>query len=121
MSGAGPNTIRNEEVEVLHAERMDYPLAARIHNAQGSVIVKVSVGSDGKVSSAEALMGAQYFIPDVLKNAAKWTFSHTDHGTAMIVYVFRVEGLCELPCHGNFTFYPPNVVLVSMGSPLATP
>jgi len=114
-------TIRNEEIEVQHAERMDYPLAARIHATQGSVVLKLAVRTDGTVQFAEPLSGDKNLIPDCLKNAAKWRFSRTDHGTAIVVYVFRLEGLCDLPCPGNFSFYPPNVIVVSIGHPLATP
>ena len=45
-------TELDEEVEVIHAERMIYPLAARVHAAQGAVLIKVEVEKTGKVRSA---------------------------------------------------------------------
>lgn len=113
--------VLNEDVEVLHAERMAYPLGGRVHVVQGAVVVKVELGKDGAVRQVSPVSGPKLLIGDCLTNAKKWQFRRAGRGVAFIVYLFHIKGVCELPCPSNFEFYPPNVVGVSMGSPLATP
>jgi hypothetical protein len=121
MADGSDVVVLNEDIEVLHAERMSYPLAGRVHVIEGAVVVKVELGKDGIVHHAAAVSGPKLLINDCLKNAKEWRFKRVGHGTAFIVYVFQIKGLCELPCSSNFEFYPPNVALINMGSPLATP
>jgi len=113
--------VLNEDIEVLHAERMAYPLEGRVRVVEGAVIVKVELEHDGTVRAATAVSGPKRLIDDCLKNAKKWRFRRAGQGTAYLIYLFQIKGLCELPCPSNFEFHPPNVVMVSMGSPLATP
>jgi hypothetical protein len=113
--------VLNEDIEVLHAERMPYPLSGRVHVVQGAVVVRVELEKDGTIRQVSPVSGPKLLIDDCLKNAKKWQFRRAGRGIAFIVYLFQIKGVCELPCPSNFEFYPPNVVLVSMGSPLATP
>lgn len=113
--------VLDEDIEVLHAERMGYPLTGRVHVIQGAVVVEVTLEEDGSVRSAAAVSGPKLLIDDCLKNAMKWKFGRTGQGTAFIVYLFQIKGVCELPCPANFEFYPPNVVIVTMGRPLWMP
>ena len=115
-------SVLNEEIEVSHAERMNYPLAARVHVVEGAVIIRAELQKDGAVQSASAMSGPTWLLDECLKNAKKWRFSRIGpRATAFIVYVFQIKGVCELPCPSNFEFYPPNLVIVSMGSPLVMP
>src|SRR5437016_2793775 len=78
--------------EKLHIERIaqpEYPVPARFKNAQGTVFVKVTIGTDGRVIYAEGsgaprvtINGIEYRgpgAPDVLvkaaeENARQWIF-----------------------------------------------
>ena len=113
--------VFNEDIEVLHAERMVYPLAGRVHVVQGAVVVRVDLAKNGTVRQAAAVSGPRLLIDECLRNAKTWQFRRTSKGTAFIIYIFRIKGVCELPCPSYFEFYPPNVALISMGSPLVTP
>jgi hypothetical protein len=115
-----PNAVvLNEDIEVQHFERMTYPLAARVHVVEGAVVVKVELTKDGSVRLASAVSGPKLLLDDCLRNAKNWRFKRIGRGTAFMVYFFEVRGLCELPCPSNFEYYPPNVAIISMGSPLA--
>ena len=113
--------VLNEDIEVLHAERMSYPLLGRVHVAEGAVVVKVDLEKSGRVRSASAVSGPKALINDSVENAKKWLFSRVGNGTAYIVYLFQIKGLCELPCPSNFEFYPPNVAIINMGRPVVMP
>ncbi len=113
--------VLNEEIEVSHFERMNYPLAGRIHVVEGAAVVKVDIQNNGIVTNATAISGPKLLIDECVKNALKWRFNRASRGKALIVYLFQIKGLCELPCPSNFEFYPPNLVIISIGSPLAIP
>lgn len=114
-------TVLNEEVEVLRAERMSYPLPARLHAAEGAVVVKIQLGDDGTVRSALAVSGSKWLVNGCVDNARKWVFGKLARRTAYIVYIFTIRGACAPPCASNWEFYPPNLVMVSTGRQIATP
>lgn len=118
MNDLSDTAVLNEEIEVIHSERMVYPLSARVHAVQGAVIVKVALQGDGSVRTALAVSGPKLLLDESVANARKWMFGRTRHQTAFIIYLFQIKGVCELPCPSNFEFYPPNVVVVAMGRPL---
>jgi len=113
--------VLNEDIEASHAERMNYPLYARLHAVEGAVVVRAELEKDGSVRAATAISGPRDLTADSVSNAMKWIFGRTGHGVAVIVYIFRIAGACELPCPSNWEFHPPNVVVVTIGRPLVTP
>ena len=113
--------VLNERIEILHAERMNYPLEGRIHAVEGAVVVKVETSHDGTVSGASAITGPKMLIADSVNNAKKWIFRRPHDGIAVIVYIFQIRGACELPCPSNFILHPPNLVMVSVGRPFVAP
>ncbi len=116
-----PGVVVDEDVIVTHAEPMSYPLEGRAHVSEGAVVVQVQVGADGRVISASALSGPKLLIDQCVSNARRWTFERSSRNRAVIVYLFRIRGACDLPCPSNFEFYPPNVVVVTIGRPFVTP
>ena len=118
---SNPPPLLNEEIEVSHAERMSYPLLARIGAVTGAVVVKVELQAGGTVRSSSAISGPKLLLDECAKNAKKWTFTRLGSGSAFIIYVFQVKGVCELPCPSNFEYYPPNLVMVTIGSPIVMP
>jgi outer membrane biosynthesis protein TonB len=99
---------------------MTYPLVAKIAHTEGAVVLRGTVDGEGRVSEASALSGPKALIKESVENLKKWTFTSPLNSTVIAVYWFRFRGLCELPCPSGFEFYPPNVVVVTTGSPIAT-
>jgi hypothetical protein len=98
---------------------MDYPLAARFTHTQGVVVVRARLDGDGKPVSAEALYGTKALVTECVSNAKKWHFRATGtSGSAIIVYEFRIEGLCHSPCPSQFLFKPPNLAVITIGDPV---
>ena len=116
-----PSTILSDDVQTVHAERMNYPIGGRVHHQAGAVVVLVDVDESGLVRSASAISGPRALIPETIENAKKWRFSRTARGSAVIVYLFQFKGICEQGCPANFEFYPPNIAIVSIGDLLAMP
>lgn len=119
-SSAEAPPVLNETMRVLHVERMIYPLVGKIGHIEGAVVLRATIDSEGRVSEAEALSGPKVLLKESVENLKKWTFVGPRSSTAIAVYWFRFQGLCELPCPSGFEFYPPNLVVVTTGTPIAT-
>lgn len=117
----GDQTVLNEDVEILHFERMMYPVVARAAHAEGSVVLRARLNARGSVSEVTPVSGPKALLADTEKNLGKWTFARPRGGTVVVVYWFRFRGVCELPCPSSFEFYPPNLVVVTTGTAIATP
>jgi len=81
----------------------------------GVVVVRVKVDSDGTVVSAAAISGPKLLIDDTLSNARKWHFQPKKSRDVVIVYDFKLEGICKGTCSSSFTFSPPNVATITAG------
>jgi hypothetical protein len=112
--------VLNESVQIMHVERMSYPLIARIGRVEGVVVLRATVDSLGNVSEVSALSGPKALLKEPIENLKKWTFAKPREGTVVAIYWFRFSGLCELPCPSGFEFYPPNLVVVTTGNPIVT-
>ena len=73
-----------------------YPPSIVNARAQGVVVVKATLDSDGRVTAASAISGPKGLIPLVEANARKWRFRPNACNTAIIVYNFRID---EEACH----------------------
>jgi hypothetical protein len=113
--------VLNENVEALHFERMAYPIGAKLTHLEGMVVLRASVDAQGRVSAVAPLSGPRALLSETEENLKKWTFSRPRRANVIVVYWFRLRGLCELPCPSGFEFYPPNLVVVTTGNALATP
>jgi hypothetical protein len=107
--------ILNEDIGIVGFETLAYPLVPRINHAEGAVVVRVKVDSDGKVALATAISGPKLLIPDCLSNAKKWHFRPEKSRDVIIVYIFKFEGLCYSSCPSSFHFSPPNVATITVG------
>lgn len=111
----------DENVAVSHFERMEYPLYAKVRNIHGVVVLQASTDSAGRVTEVVPLSAPKALSKEAIENLKKWTFAEPHQGKVIIVYWFRFSGLCELPCPSGFEFHPPNLVVVTTGSPVVTP
>ena len=119
-SPGGDYPVLNENVRVLHAERMIYPLAARLGHVEGAVILQAAIDSQGHVNDAVVLSGPKALLRESAEALKRWTFASPRSSKVVGVFWFRFQGLCELPCTSGFEFYPPNVVVITIGEPVAT-
>jgi TonB family protein len=103
--------ILDEDVNVWQFAEMPYPLAANLSNVQGVVVVRAQVDDLGRVRSAIALSGAAKLFPDAVANIKKWEFQPNGLKTVVVVYDFRLEGLCN-GITSHFVFRRPNVASV---------
>ncbi len=107
--------ILNEDIGIVRFEVLTYPVVARGTHAEGAVVVRVKVDSDGKVASAIAISGPKLLIPDCVSNAKKWLFKPEKSRDVVIVYIFKFEGLCYSSCPSSFHFSPPNAATITVG------
>jgi TonB family protein len=107
--------ILNEDIEIFNFVPLDYPLVARLNHVQGAAVVRVKVDALGNVTSATALSGPKQLISDCVSNAKKWRFRPEKSRDVVIIYVFKIEGLCQLPCKSLFSFSPPNLATITTG------
>jgi len=107
--------IFNEDIGIFDFVPLDYPLVPKLAHVQGAVVIRVTVGPDGNVTSATAVSGPKQLVPDCLSNAKKWRFRPEKSRDVVIVYIFKFEGLCQLPCKSSFSFSPPNVATITSG------
>ena len=111
----------SKDVPVRHFERMAYPVYAKVRAIQGLVVIRASIGSSGGVVDAKVLSGPVALHRETLENIRKWAFEPSNAGDIIVVYWFRISGLCEPPCESAFEFHPPNFVIVTTGSMTVTP
>ena len=120
QTGSQDSLVLDEGVTVLHFERMDYPLYAKVRHIEGVVVLQASVDSTGQVRKAAALSGPKALAKESMENLKKWRFAKPRQTNIIAVYWFRFSGLCELPCLSGFEFHPPNLVVVTTGNPVVT-
>jgi len=122
-SGQSPTTtpVLDEGVEVLHFERMSYPLYAKVRSIGGVVVLRAALDADGVVMDVTPLSGPRALLDAPVENLKKWRFGKAKQRTILVVYWFRFRGLCESPCPSAFEFYPPNLAVITSGHEVAMP
>jgi Gram-negative bacterial TonB protein C-terminal len=104
---------RDEQPSVVDFEDMKYPLAARLKHTEGVVVLRVRLNKDGEVLGAEALSGPRDLVPDCLANAKTWRFLPNSGESAIIVYWFRIEGLCHGFVSSQFAVFASNFARIT--------
>jgi TonB family protein len=113
LIGQKNDTITDDQIKVIDFQEMRYPLAARLSHVEGIVVVKATLNGSGQVASASAISGPKPLIADVLKNAEAWRFKPNAQASVIIVYRFRIHGLCHGTGSSQFIFEPPNFASVT--------
>jgi hypothetical protein len=98
-------------------EEMAYPLKAWLTHAEGAVVILLKLDDDGRVLTSTALSGARALVPDCISNSKRWRFPPGSRRSAILIYLFRIEGVCHLPCRSQFLFRPPNLATITIGEP----
>ena len=82
--------------------------------AQGVVVVRVKLDNQGKVVNAEALSGAPLLVQPSVVNAKTWRFKPNSQKAAIVVYNFRVKGVCfSANWSSQMILYPPNFAVIT--------
>lgn len=110
---ADERTVENGEISVVDFEELTYPREARLSHIEGAVVIRVKLDAQGTVIRASAVSGAKLLIPPAVSNARKWRFRPSKSGDAVLIYDFRIEGLCHGYTSSQFIFRPPNFSTVT--------
>lgn len=107
----------NDDLRVINRPGIDYPPIANSARVQGIVIVRVTIGGNGRVSQAQLLHEAPLLQDAVLANARRWEFEPTTERDAILVYEFAndLPGGCQFRSVDGLTF--PRYVKVSASPP----
>jgi hypothetical protein len=81
---------RDNKLHVLHIVEPEYPLNARLENLQGTVVVNLHIGADGKVRFAKGRGAPDILVKAAEENARQWTF-----GPFPVVAVFPMDHTLE--------------------------
>jgi TonB family protein len=116
------NTIYGKDVQVIQFEDVAYPSVAQTGRMEGVVVVRVKLDTEGKVVAAETIYGDEVFVHTSIENAKQWQFRPNSQSAAIIVYRFRIEGVCHPGLRLSLTsFHPPNYVSVVGCAPVPEP
>lgn len=106
--------IPDRDIRVLSFESMRYPAIARAANVHGIVVARVTLDKNGSVTGARALSGGPLLLQVVVDNVKKWRFEANAENAAIVVYRFRIVGLCaHNEDSSQFVLEPPNLALVT--------
>lgn len=90
-------TQGSSELYISSLEMPCYPPLARQANVQGATKVKIDIGKDGRVMSAETVEGARILAVASLENVRTWKFAAgpgqpvSREGT-FVAFEYRLEG-----------------------------
>jgi TonB family protein len=93
----------------------DYPPLPRAARIQGTVEVRCTVDSNGRVASAEVLSGPGELREPARRNALQWKFqpASKDPGNFITLnYVFLLEGELQDRKNTTFVFELPNRIQI---------
>jgi TonB family protein len=107
-------TISDKDVNVTDFADLAYPPIAATASVQGVVVVRVRLDDQGKVVDALAVSGSPLLISASVRNARRWRFEPNSQKAAIIVYNFRVEGMCPNDgASSHMVLYPPNLAAIT--------
>jgi hypothetical protein len=106
--------IPDSDMHVVSFEPLSYPAVAHSANIQGVVVVKATLDNHGRVVDAWAISGPKLLIRASVENAKRWQLQPNSQRAAVLVYDFRIEGVC----HDNsdpsqFLLHPPNFATIT--------
>lgn len=106
--------IIDSEVRVVSFTPFEYPAIAHTARAEGVVVVRARLDKGGKVVDVTPLSGNGLLIQSLLRSAKTWEFEPNSYKAAILVFYFRIEGVC----HDNtdpsqFILHPPNFATVT--------
>jgi hypothetical protein len=106
--------ILDQEIKVVDWAELKYPVPAHWIRNEGAVVVRATLDDHGQVVDTMAISGSQYLVPDCLGNAKKWRFEPNPKKTAVLVYVFSLDGVChDNQLSSHTVFHRPNLLSIT--------
>lgn len=93
-AGAGQPSAADDLVP-LNFGYFSYPPVALSARVEGAVPVKLVIGADGLVQSADALGGPAMLSESSAANARGWRFRKGRERILVVTYVFEIDGFCD--------------------------
>ena len=112
--GQQDQAIEDKDVKVVQFQDLKYPLLARSAGIEGAVVLRLKLDRKGNVIDVAVLSGNPLLAHTSAQSAKDWRFESNNQNAVILVYKFRLEGLC--PPHvesSQLLFYPPNFVAVT--------
>jgi TonB-like protein len=110
------NPVYDDTVRPVHIEELKYPSVLQAANVHGIVVVMVKLNDNGQAVSASAVSGPRQLIKTAVDNSMKWRFEPNPQKSAVIIYDFRLEGVCgggDLVCSSMFSYRRPNIAVIT--------
>jgi hypothetical protein len=104
--------VEDKDVRVVRSENLTYPHSVQTSNLQGVVVVRLRLDGRGKVVDAAAISGNPILARISVENGKKWQFEPNAQKSAILVYDFRIEGICSSVTGSQMIFHPPNFVSI---------
>jgi TonB family protein len=90
-----PRPDANDDLEVVTFQDLEYPPTARVARIEGTVVVRVNVDDQGKVTDAVVLSGSRRLSTLAVANVKTWTFRPNATKSGVVVYNFTIlPGVC---------------------------
>jgi TonB family protein len=88
---------QENKLHVLNIVEPEYPANARLENLQGTVVVNLHIGADGKVRYAKGRGAPDILVQAAEENARQWTFGPLPEVAVFpmdhtLEYVYKLEG-----------------------------
>jgi TonB family protein len=103
-------TIRDQDIHIVHFEPVNYPHLARQTRIEGVVVVRVALDADGKVTDAVALSGHSLFDSRQRRECQKMAFQIAAQHAATIIYNFKIYLCKSSSAPPKPAFHPPNSI-----------
>jgi TonB family protein len=90
----------SDDLQVLDMPRVVYPQIAQSARVRGTVVIKLWIATNGKVTSATPLAGPPLLSESALNSAKAWKFAPTSQRETIVVYDFTFMDrlLPDTPC-----------------------
>lgn len=106
--------VEDKDIKVVEFENLSYPQIARATHITGVVVLRLNLDADGKVLEGQVVSGNPLLTRVCIENAKKWRFKPNSQKAVILVYDFRLDGLCPRNVESSqLLLYPPNLINVT--------
>jgi TonB family protein len=106
-------TTFDDEIKPISFEDLAYPAVAQDAMIQGVVVVSAELDESGNVTDAKALSGQRMLVAAAAANVKRWKFVPNARKNVVIVYDFRIEGICNKARPTLFRLRHPNFAQIT--------
>lgn len=114
-------TIQDKDINVVEFNQLKYPPLAQAARIEGVAVIRVKLDSNGKVTDTEVISGNPLLVLASVDSAKKWVFEPNAQKAAVLVFDFRIEGVCGNNNVSQMFFRRPNIASIIGCLPMAQP